>query len=237
MEQVRSDFYIAKIPRSAVITDRLPCFFSSSSVAAGLRCTLANNAYNAHELAFQYTDSRAKLIFASEDGVAVVRQTLENLGVSKVEADKRIIVMTESLQWAGGPSVPIKPELVGMLTVAGLLKLGTLKHEERFDGDLANETVYLCYSSGTWVSIPTAIIFANNLKTIYSVGTTGKPKGVEVDYIRKNIISKLTLFAKTTHKNIISVLMIVATALPLEFGVDNMLGFLPFYHIYGQTST
>jgi len=155
--------YTTKIPRSGMKTDGLPCFFSSSSVAAGLRCTLANTAYNARELAFQYTDSRAKLIFANEDGVAVVRQTLEDLGVSKAEADKRIIVMTESLQWAGGPAVPIKPELVGMLTAADLLKLGTLKHEEKFDGDLANETVYLCYSSGTWVSIPTAITPANNL--------------------------------------------------------------------------
>ena len=127
-----------------------------------MRCTLANTAYNARELAFQYTDSRAKLIFSSEDGITVVRQTLEDLGVSKAEADKRIIVMTESLQWAGGPSVPIKPELAGMLTVADLLKLGTLKHEEKFDGDLANETVYLCYSSGTWVPIPTAIIPTNN---------------------------------------------------------------------------
>ncbi|KIM40250.1 hypothetical protein M413DRAFT_175243 [Hebeloma cylindrosporum] len=165
------------------------------AVAAGLRCTLSNTAYNARELAFQYTDSRAKLIFSSEDGVAVVRQTLKELGVSKAEADKRIIVMTESLQWAGGPSVPIKPELAGLLTVADLLKLGTLKHEEKFEGDLANETAYLCYSSGT----------------------TGKPKGVE-----------------TTHKNIISVLMMVVPAFPpMESGVDSMLGFLPFYHIYG----
>jgi len=128
-----------------------------------LRCTLANTAYNAHELAFQYTDSRARLIFAGEDGVAVVRQTLKDLGVSEAEAGKRIIVMAESLQWAGGPSVPIKPELSGLLTVADLLKLGTLKQEEKFDGDLANETVYLCYSSGTWVPTPTALTSLNNL--------------------------------------------------------------------------
>jgi acyl-coenzyme A synthetase/AMP-(fatty) acid ligase len=115
-----------------------------------LRCTLANNAYNARELAFQYTDSGATLIFTSEDGVATVRQTLEDLGVDKAEADKRIIVMTESLQWAGGPFVLTKPEIAGLVTVADLLKLGTLRQEEKFDGDLANDTVYLCYSSGTW---------------------------------------------------------------------------------------
>jgi len=125
-----------------------------------LRSTLANNAYNAHELARQYTDSRATLIFTSEDGVATVRQTLQDLGVGKAEAEKRIVVMTESLQWAGGPFIPTKPEVAGLVTVADLLKLGTLKEEEKFDGDLANETAYLCYSSGTWLSTPTAIILA-----------------------------------------------------------------------------
>ncbi|KAF8967926.1 AMP binding protein [Flammula alnicola] len=164
------------------------------AVAAGLRCTFANNAYNARELAHQYTDSRAKLIFASEEGVATVRETLKSLGVSKTEADKRIIVMTSGLEWAGGPSTPSKPELAGLLTAVDLLKLGTLKEEEKFEGQLANETVYLCYSSGT----------------------TGKPKGVE-----------------TTHRNITSVMDMVSAAIKLDINVDTMLGFLPFYHIYG----
>ncbi|PPR03178.1 hypothetical protein CVT26_008027 [Gymnopilus dilepis] len=139
------------------------------AVAAGLRCTLANSAYNARELAYQYQDSGAKLIFASEDNVPVVRQTLKDLGLSKTEADKRIIVMANSLQWAGGPSVPIKPELHGLLTAADLLNFGSLKEEEKFDGKLAHETVYLCYSSGT----------------------TGKPKGVETTH--KNITSVMEI--------------------------------------------
>ncbi|KDR75730.1 hypothetical protein GALMADRAFT_248391 [Galerina marginata CBS 339.88] len=139
------------------------------AVAAGLRCTLANSAYNARELAFQYTDSKAKIIFTSEDNVATVRQTLKDLGLSKSQADKRIVVMTEGLEWAGGPSVPVKPELAGLLTSSNLLKLGALREEEKFEGDLANETVYLCYSSGT----------------------TGKPKGVETTH--KNITSVLDI--------------------------------------------
>jgi len=119
------------------------------TVAAGLRCTLANNAYNARELAFQYTDSKAKVIFSSEDGVATVRETLKSLGLSKAEADQRIVVLTNDLQWAGGPSTSRRPEHARLLTVADLLKLGSLKEEEKFDGELANETVYLCYSSGS----------------------------------------------------------------------------------------
>lgn len=114
-----------------------------------MRCTLANNAYNARELAFQYTDSGAKLIFANEDGVATVRQTLKDLGFSKEEADKRIIVIPESLAWIGGPDVPRKLELAGLLSAPNLLKLGTLKEEEKFEGpNMSKETVYLCYSSG-----------------------------------------------------------------------------------------
>jgi len=125
-----------------------------------LRCTLANTADNPRVLALQYTDSRATLIFTSEGGVAAVRQTLQDLGVGKAEADKRIIIMTESLKWAGGPFVPSKPEIAGLVTLADLLELGTLKEEEKFDGNLANETVYLCYSSGTSTFTPISISLA-----------------------------------------------------------------------------
>ncbi|PPQ66308.1 hypothetical protein CVT24_007305 [Panaeolus cyanescens] len=139
------------------------------AVSAGLKCTLANSAYTAKELAFQYTDSGAHLVFSSEEGVPTVRQTLKDLGLSPTEADKRIIVITNSLEWAGGPSVAVNPELKGLLTVSQLLTLGTLKEEEKFVGEQANETVYLCYSSGT----------------------TGKPKGVETTH--RNITSVIDM--------------------------------------------
>lgn len=134
-------------------------------------------------------------MFSSEDGVATVLEMFKQLGLSKSEAEKRIVLMPNGLQWAGGPAVAVKPELAGLLQVPDLLTLGALKEEEKFEGSQANETVYLCYSSGT----------------------TGKPKGVE-----------------TTHKNMVSVLEMVAEIYPkLTFGVDAMLGILPFYHIYG----
>ncbi|KAJ3574536.1 hypothetical protein NP233_g1706 [Leucocoprinus birnbaumii] len=138
------------------------------AVAAGLRCTLANSAYNARELAFQYTDSGAKLIFTSEEGLPVVRQTLQEIGLSKQEADQRIIVLPQSLKWAGGPDAPRRPDAAGLRELADLLGKGSLHAEERFDGEDTNETVYLCYSSGT----------------------TGKPKGVETTH--KNIIAVLS---------------------------------------------
>ena len=56
--------------------------------------------------------------------------------------------MTDSLQWAGGPAKSINPDLAHLIKLVDLLKLGSLKGEERFDGEQSGETVYLCYSSG-----------------------------------------------------------------------------------------
>ncbi|KAJ7099936.1 AMP binding protein [Mycena belliarum] len=139
------------------------------SVAAGLRCTTANSAYTSAELAHQYTDSGARLVIAAEAGLATVRAMLALLGISKQEADRRIIVLGRDLRWAGGPSVKRSPEAVGLLTMEDLLKGGQLDQEERFDGALCNETTYLCYSSGT----------------------TGKPKGVETTHL--NIVGLLAI--------------------------------------------
>ncbi|KAJ7502923.1 AMP binding protein [Mycena galericulata] len=130
------------------------------SVAAGLRCTVANSAYTSHELAFQYGDSRAKLIFTTEEGLPVVRAMFSENGIAKNEADKRIIVLGNDLRWAGGPNAPQSPAAAGLVRMEALLGKGELKQEEKFEGSQANETLYLCYSSGT----------------------TGKPKGVETTH-------------------------------------------------------
>lgn len=120
-------------------------------VAAGLRCTLANSAYNARELAYQYVDSSAVLILTSEEGLAVSRETLRDLGFADGQVDRKIVVMGSSLGWAGGPIAARKPEAVGLVYMEDLLRLGTLVEEENFDGELAHETLYLCYSSGAFI--------------------------------------------------------------------------------------
>nr|GAT57814.1 AMP binding protein [Mycena chlorophos] len=131
------------------------------AVAAGLRCTLANSAYTAHELLHQYMNSGAQLIIAFEDGISVVRQMLVDLnGLSQHEADGRIIVLGRDLRWAGGPSAKPHSDAAGLLRMEELFGLGKLEGEEKFEGAAAGETVYLCYSSGT----------------------TGKPKGVETTH-------------------------------------------------------
>jgi len=89
------------------------------------------------------------VVFAHPASVPAVLTMLEASGVSKEEARKRIIVMG-----VGDRDATAK----GFIHMDDLLGKGRLSAAERFDGPLSNETVYLCYSSGT----------------------TGKPKGVEV---------------------------------------------------------
>ncbi|KAG6884239.1 hypothetical protein C0993_000184 [Termitomyces sp. T159_Od127] len=144
-----------------------PALFGS--VAAGLRCTLANSAYTPKELKFQYEDSGARLVFVAEDLIPVVFEMFKLLGVSEHEARKRVVVLENGLEWAGGPPASRADAAKGLKTLAGLINAGgKLDHEERFDGDQANETVYLCYSSGT----------------------TGKPKGVETTHLNINCVQE-----------------------------------------------
>ncbi|KAJ7721954.1 AMP binding protein [Mycena maculata] len=129
-------------------------------IAAGLRCSFANSAYTARELAYQYVDSGAKLLFTAQGGLKIVEAMFSELGIRKEEADKRLVVLGPDLRWAGGPGAAASPGALGLLTMEGLLSQGALKEEEKFEGSQAHETVYLCYSSGT----------------------TGKPKAIETTH-------------------------------------------------------
>lgn len=128
------------------------------TVAAGMRATLANSAYTAPELEYQYKDSQAKVVFTTEEGLAIVLDMFKRIGLSPPEAAPRIIVIDTGFSWAGGPHVEPSLAVTSFVSLGDLLKKGRLSEEAKFDGRNAHETVLLCYSSGT----------------------TGKPKGVEV---------------------------------------------------------
>ena len=119
------------------------------SIAAGLRCTLANSAYTPMELLHQYKDSGARVIFSHPALIPVVVEMLKLAKVDVKEAQSRIVVV----DWLSDVKAP-----KGLSRLDDLLGKGILTQEEKFDGPLSDETVLLCYSSGT----------------------TGKPKGVEV---------------------------------------------------------
>ncbi|KAJ7697607.1 AMP binding protein [Mycena rosella] len=88
------------------------------SVAAGLRCTLANSAYNSRDW-----------LMTAEEGIPTVKAMFTELGLSKAESDKRIIVLRNDLHWAAA----------GLVTMEDLLSRGTLEKEEQFEGAAANE--------------------------------------------------------------------------------------------------
>ncbi|KLO18616.1 AMP binding protein [Schizopora paradoxa] len=130
------------------------------SIAAGLRVTLANSSYTPPELAHQYHDSTAKVIFVHPALLDTVMAMYKHIKVGIKEAKKRIIVMDFGLE---------EKAPKGLMKMTQLFGKGQLVQEERFDGEHSNETVLLCYSSGT----------------------TGKPKGVESTH--KNMTAVLRI--------------------------------------------
>ena len=93
--------------------------------------------------------SGARLIFSHPALIPVVVEMLKLAKVDAKEAQSRIVVV----DWLSDVKAP-----KGLTRLDDLLGKGSLTQEEKFDGPLSDETVLLCYSSGT----------------------TGKPKGVEV---------------------------------------------------------
>lgn len=114
-----------------------------AAIAAGLSPTLANVAYSPRELAHQYHNSGAKLIFTYEEGFPKVKQMFEEQGVADWE--NRVVIVGKGLKWAGGPDMPREHENLPYLQ--DMLAGPALEEEEKFDGQDAHETALLCYSS------------------------------------------------------------------------------------------
>lgn len=131
-------------------------------VAAGLRCSPANSGYTSRELGYQYTDSGAKVVLTSQEGLEIVKEMLKDLGE---DGKRKIVVLGSGLGWAGGPD-DADSKTEGFLKLEDLLAMGTLAEEAKFTGNQVHETIYICYSSGT----------------------TGKAKGVEVSLYGNRLI-------------------------------------------------
>lgn len=181
-------------------------------VAAGIKCSPANTAYTSRELEHQYRDSGANIVVTNGDGLAVVHEMFQSVGLTREEAGNRIVVVGAGLGWIGGPDLSENSATRGFVQLDELLTTGTLSQEEMFQGDEAHQTCYICYSSGT----------------------TGKPKGVEVCILLKVIFVVYSQVHQTTHQNLTTVIDIARPGLPIQHSQDRILGVLPFYHIYGR---
>ncbi|KZP08595.1 acetyl-CoA synthetase-like protein [Athelia psychrophila] len=149
------------------------------SVAAGLRCTFANSAHTAGELHHQWSDSRASLVFAHPSGVpTVLTMFATHLGWTAAEARARIVVM--GIEWLTGSADEGAEGAAGFTQLPALLNHGTLPSEVKFEGKATDETVFMCYSSGT----------------------TGLPKGVETTHANVASIMQMAVpVFPPTHKD------------------------------------
>ena len=120
--------------------------------AAGLRATPAPSVASPNEVKGQWTDSGSKLMIVSSSLIHTALEMFKLLDFCPEAALSRMIVYSD------GEDVPL-PKTLRFARYEDLSSRGILHKEEPFDGQHSNETVLLCYSSGT----------------------SGKPKGVEVN--------------------------------------------------------
>ncbi|TFK23578.1 AMP binding protein [Coprinopsis marcescibilis] len=140
-------------------------------VAAGLRISFAGCGSTARDLAFQYEDSKPSVVLCAGDLVGVVKEMFGLVGV-KGDVEERIWVMDrvwegKDLRSEEQTQAKVGARVQGARDALDLVLGPALERAERFDSDDSEETVYVCYSSGT----------------------TGRPKGVETSH--KNVCSVL----------------------------------------------
>ncbi|KAJ3829638.1 AMP binding protein [Lentinula raphanica] len=149
------------------------------AVAAGLRITFANTAYTVEELAYQYRDSQAHLICTTRANLKTVQRMLSSktTGVaSKEDAERRVILLPDDFDWVLGVKKPDEKLNPHLTRLEDLLILGKLGQEEQFHGvDAEQETVFLCYSSGTTGKPKGVETTHQNLTTVLDIVTSGFP--------------------------------------------------------------
>ena len=127
-----------------------------AAFAAGLRVSFASSNCSPSELLHQWKDSNPRCIIASSSLVPVALKTLEMAGIRPEDAAKGIVVFADGVSAEPLPPLPF-------ISYRHITEKGRLKEEEKFPGEQADETAFICYSSGT----------------------SGLPKGVQVRIVQR----------------------------------------------------
>ncbi|KAF8689650.1 acetyl-CoA synthetase, partial [Rhizoctonia solani] len=151
----RESVFSKLFPKNPEFDEDLPAFIDA---VTGLKCSPANSAYTPSELAHQISDSGSGFVLVHPALLETLLKALELLKVAAADVRKRVILMNFDGPTPKGAG--------GYKQLDSLLVSGKLNEEEKLDGELSDETVYLCYSSGT----------------------TGLSKGVETSHHNTNAV-------------------------------------------------
>jgi len=143
------------------------------AAAAGIRVTLANAAYTAKELAYQYSDSLAKHVFVDPVLLPILLEVFKIIGLSKEEAHRRIVLLAFSDR--------IDQKHSNWIKLDDLTGTQVAQQPERFDGERSNTTLFLPYSSGT----------------------SGLPKGVETTHFNVNSLVTIVSASEIYESDVI----------------------------------
>ncbi|KAF8312233.1 AMP binding protein [Clavulina sp. PMI_390] len=148
-------------------------------MGAGIKATLANSSYQPHELAHQLTNSRAGYVFVHPALFPVLIKAFASYGITEKVARQRTVILSYT-NMEKGMEAQFNIDK-GWMRLDDFLNKGKKASEERFDGEQAKETAFLCYSSGT----------------------TGLSKGVETSHwnVQADTVLTISLFKQLTHKD------------------------------------
>lgn len=169
---------------------------------AGGIVSTANPGYTVDELAFQLKDSGATAIATQMAMLDVAVQAAKRVGIP----DERIILIGDEKDKSGKYK-----HFTSIRNMAGTNRYRRVRR------DAAKDLAFLPYRSGQLPDC-TSITERTNLHTIYSSGTTGRPKGVMLSHTNLAINTLMNVATEGKH---------------LDWRKDVLIGVLPFYHIYG----